>query len=407
MRMKMTAVDRWLRPGVASLLVLLVAPLAGGHVEAAGSYESAGVAVPSDYWTLPVPPQGDADPAWSDLERALAPEACATCHEERHAEWRTSLHAAAFSPGLVGQLVSMNPDGAGSCMKCHAPLSEQRADFTAALTAGTGHLPARQGLATRGVVCAACHVRGHRRFGPPQRGTGAIGRSDPDAPHGGVYRAAWFETSEFCAACHQFPQAFAVNGKPLQNTVAEWRASPFAAEGVTCQGCHMPGRRHLWRGIHDPEMVASGLTARFTATADEARFSLTNSGVGHAFPTYVTPQVEMRAVLIDARGQAVPGSAVQHVIQREVAVAGGKWVERRDSRLLPGETTILELPWQGYAGARMWLEVRPDHYYDTKVYNTLLAGLAPGTPAAELIARADGAAQVSTYRLFVTDVERP
>ena len=115
----------------------------------------------------------------------------------------------------------------------------------------------------------------------------------------------------------------------------------------------------------------------------------------------------MRAVLIDARGQAVPGSAVRHVIQREVAVAGGKWVERRDSRLLPGETTILELPWQGYAGARMWLEVRPDHYYDTKVYDALLTRFLPGSPSAELIGRADVAVRQSDYRLFETELRRP
>ena len=402
----MTTGDRrgiWL---AAALVAIQVAAVAAGDLEAAGSNEGQANAPPPDYWSLPIPPQGEALAAWGDLERTLAPEACAACHEEQYAEWRTSLHAAAFSPGLVGQLLSMGPAGAGGCMKCHAPLSEQAADFAAALTAGTGHLPARQGLAAKGVVCAACHLRGHRRFGPPQRDTGAIGQSHPDAPHGGVYRAAWFESSEFCAACHQFPQAFAVNGKPLENTVAEWRASPFPTQGVACQTCHMPDRRHLWRGIHDPDMVASGLTAEFAAAPDGARFFLTNSGVGHAFPTYVTPRVEMRAVLLDAAGREAPDSAERYVIQREVVYAGG-WVERRDTRLLPGVTATLTVPWRGYRRARMWLEVRPDHYYDTKVYDALLAGLATGTPAADLIARADRAALTSSYELFVTEVARP
>ena len=32
---------------------------------------------------------------------------------------------------------------------------------------------------------------------------------------------------------------------------------PQASRQVTCQTCHMPDRRHLWRGIHDPAMVAA------------------------------------------------------------------------------------------------------------------------------------------------------
>ncbi|MCH7486518.1 MAG: hypothetical protein IIC04_05960, partial [Proteobacteria bacterium] len=136
-------------------------------------------------------------------------------------------------------------------------------------------------------------------------------------------------------------------------------------------------------------------------------FSLTNTGVGHAFPTYVIPRVEMRGVLLDAAGYEVPDSAVQHVIVREVSYSGGGWIERRDSRLLPGGTATLTLPWLNYTRARLWLEVFPDHYYDTQVYDALLAGLVPGSPAFDLISRADRAAQASSFRLFVTEVERP
>lgn len=378
---------------------------------AAGSL--AADSMPADYWVLPVPSQGPAPADWTDLEKSLAPESCAACHEDKYAEWRTSLHAAAFSPGLVGQLVTMGREGAASCMKCHAPLAEQRGDFDAALAAGAGHVGERQGLAAAGVACPVCHLRGHRRFGPPQRDSGPggpvgpVGRGDPDAPHGGVHRATWFEASEFCTPCHQFPQDYAINGKPLENTFVEWQASPQAARGITCQNCHMPGRRHLWRGIHDADMVAAALTARFSATVDEARFSLTNSGVGHAFPTYVTPRVEMRAVALDADGREAPATAVRHVIQRSVVHRGGRWVEEFDTRMLPGETVALALPWRGHARARLWLEVMPDDYYDNQVYDALLSAMAPGAAAAPLINRADRAARASRFRLFVTEIDRP
>lgn len=78
-----------------------------------------------------------------------------------------------------------------------------------------------------------------------------------------------------------------------------------------------------------------------------------------------------------------------------------------DSRLLPGETATLTLPWGEHTRARMWLEVWPDHYYDTQVYDAVLAGLVPGSPAADLISSADRAAQESNYRLFVTEVAKP
>ncbi|MFQ5984650.1 MAG: multiheme c-type cytochrome [Alphaproteobacteria bacterium] len=387
-------------------LVLAVWPAVGRLGPTAG-IAAAEEAMPADYWTVAVPFQGQAPAHWSDLEKSLAPESCADCHEDQYADWRTSLHAGSFSLGLVGQMLSMYRQSVANCMQCHAPLTEQRTDFMAALADGVGHVGERQGLAAAGVACAACHVRNHRRFGPPQRDTGAVGASDPDNPHGGVHRAAWFEKSEFCVVCHQFPQEYAVNGKPLENTYVEWQASPQAAQGITCQVCHMPERRHLWRGIHDPDMVAAGLTAHFSATAEEARFTLTNSGVGHAFPTYVTPRVEMHAVALDADGREVPATAVLHVIQRAVAHTGGRWVENFDSRLLPTESATLSLPWQGYAKARLWLEVKPDDYYDNYIYDVLLSDVVPGSPAERLLARADRAAHGSSYRLFDTEIDRP
>jgi hypothetical protein len=361
----------------------------------------------SGYWNLPLAPQGDAPAAWSDPERALAPEACGQCHAEKLAEWRTSLHARAFSPGLVGQLLTYDPAQTAACMECHAPLAEQRDAFEQARRRGNAHLPAGQGLAAAGNSCAGCHLRGHRRHGPPQRVTGTAGQSDEAGPHGGVYRTAYFEDSAFCSACHQFPQESAINGKPLQNTFAEWQASPQAARGIACQGCHMPDRRHLWRGIHDPDMVTSGLTADVRQTADGIRFALTNSGVGHAFPTYVTPRVEMRAVALDGDGRPVPETAVRHVIQRVVAWTGEAWTERSDTRLLPGETATLLFRWQGYGRARVWLEVWPDDYYDRQVYDGLLTGMDAGSIPAQLIAEADRAARTSNYSLFVTEATKP
>lgn len=63
--------------------------------------------------------------------------------------------------------------------------------------------------------------------------------------------------------------------------------------------------------------------------------SLTSSDIGHAFPTYATPKVVMRAVALDQTGQEISGTAVEHVIARVVDFGDGGWVELSDTRLLP------------------------------------------------------------------------
>jgi hypothetical protein len=363
--------------------------------------------LPPDFWRQPLALQGEAPRQWAPIERSLQPDDCGACHSDQLKAWRTSLHAKAFSPGLVGELLTYGDEDAAACMRCHAPLAEQRQAFEVARRKGKGHLSADQELAAAGNSCGGCHLRGHRRFGPPQRDTGIVGQSDPSTPHGGVMRTPDFEKSEFCAVCHQFPGDQAVNGKPLENTLVEWQASPAARDGKSCQSCHMPGRRHLWRGIHDPEMVKSGLTPQFAADATAARFRLANTGVGHAFPTYVTPKVIMIGIAYDTEGRPVPGSQREHVIQRQVAMVDGEWTERSDTRLLPGETATLEMPWPASGRVRFWLEAHPDDFYDLHVYDDLLRSLPRGSPAASLIAEADRRAAGSHFRLFETELAQP
>lgn len=67
----------------------------------------------------------------------------------------------------------------------------------------------------------------------------------------------------------------------------------------------MPGRRHLWKGIHDPDVVKGGirLEARNKGASEnpagtiEVAVKVTNAAVGHRFPSYVTPKVFVRAAL--------------------------------------------------------------------------------------------------------------
>jgi hypothetical protein len=359
------------------------------------------------YWPHLLEPQGAPPAHWSDIEKSLLPTACGACHADQFAQWQTSRHAHAMSPGVVGQLLTYNPDDTAECMQCHAPLAEQRAAFETARADALAESIDRLGLAGAGNSCGGCHLRSYHRFGPPQRGTGAVGQSVTTSVHDGVTRAKFFESSEFCARCHQFADDPGINGKPLENTYIEWRSSPQAAQGQTCQSCHMPDRRHLWRGIHDPDMVRSGLTMRYSVNAKRARFEIVNSGVGHAFPTYAVPRVVMHAVALDGAGVSQGKTELTRVIAREVHYANDNWTETSDTRLMPSQSAAIELPWNGHDRVRVWLEVIPDHDYAMEVYPALLKDAPLDRPATALLAKAAAIAAASPYRLFETELRRP
>lgn len=378
------------RHGLAALAagaaLAMVGATAGGDGESVETFVAR-------HWRMPLPAQGTPPAAFAPLERSLAPEACGSCHPAQLADWRTTLHAAAMGPGVAGQLVDLladDPAQALGCLTCHAPLAEQR-PLARVRGAWVPNRHFERDLQPRGVVCAACHVRGHERFGPPRR-DGSLAAAAPRSalPHGGVTRTPAFERSEFCRGCHQFePSGLALNGKLVQDTYEEWRASRFAREGVHCQDCHMPDRRHLWRGIHDPEMVRSGLT--ITAETDApgyapgavvgATLTVHSTRVGHAFPTYVTPRVILRGELVDPGGAVVAGSREEVVIGREVSLDLER--ELSDTRLAPGERAVLRYRRRLAAAdlrLRLSVVVEPDAFY-TRFFETLLAqGAGRGTP---------------------------
>src|SRR6266511_3400423 len=96
--------------------------------------------LPSDYWQQPLAPQGEVPRAWMPEERSLTPQSCGVCHAGKLEEWRTSLHAKAFSPGLIGQLLTYDAEEAAACLQCHAPMAEQRKAFETARRTGNAPL---------------------------------------------------------------------------------------------------------------------------------------------------------------------------------------------------------------------------------------------------------------------------
>jgi len=295
-----------------------------------------------------------------------------------------------MGPGVLGQLVALDGAEREDCQRCHAPLQEQS--------------DPRSALFLEGLVCAGCHVRNNRVYGPARR-DGSAPAAAEGLPHGGWSASPAFADSRFCATCHQFePDGYALNGKLLENTYEEWRASRHAREGRSCQSCHMPDRRHLWRGIHDPDMTRGAITVqadRFQIEAGEihATWQLANTGAGHFFPTYVAPQVIVSMRQETADGTALDGTLQEHVIARRVTADLG--AELSDTRIAPDEKRVLDYRAKRHPrAARLAFQIRvePDAFY-AELYRSLLEDRSTGT-GREQIAQALRNSLASPYTLY-------
>jgi hypothetical protein len=381
---------RWANSLALALLVLALGACRGRDPSSAPPGESSEAFLAS-HWAQPRIAQAAGAPA------SLAPASCGECHRAQLEDWRGSLHSRAMGPGVAGQLASMSAEERADCQRCHAPLREQT--------------DARSALYAKGLICASCHVRNGRVYGPARRDGSALAGAE-GMPHGGWGASPAFENSRFCATCHQFPKdGYALNGKLLENTYEEWRASRHAREGRACQGCHMPDRRHLWRGIHDREMARSALTVQPLGLSVEqgdirAAWQIANTGAGHFFPTYVTPRVVIRIRQESAGGVALEGTLQENTIERRLTPDLSS--ELFDTRIAPDEKRVVAYAKKRDARARLVaLEVRvePDALY-TELYLSLLRE-STTVPGREQIAQALRASLASRYTLYAERIALP
>lgn len=344
------------------------------------------------HWPLSISAQGEAPESYSELEASLLPESCGTCHVTQYKDWKTSLHGNAMGPGVLGQIIGMeknDPETAKLCLSCHAPLMEQQRK----LSAVSGLSDSRnednpifsKKLQHEGLVCASCHVRNHQRFGPPRKDTVQVSGEvrEKELPHGGFATQTAFGKSAFCKTCHQFePEGYSLNGKLFENTYNEWVTSNYSEKGVECQNCHMPNRKHSWRGIHDEEMVKNGIDVTVEVSNKvfkinenfTAQIKITNSRVGHNFPTYITPKVFIRGYFLNKDGQIIEDTKLEAAIGREVSMDLSE--ELYDTRIPPHETLTIVYSQplsRDSVGFKVEVIVEPDHFYE-RFYKSMLSG---------------------------------
>jgi hypothetical protein len=222
---------------------------------------------------------------------------CGECHESFESQWRDSAHARSrSSPDFLAMARGANAD---TCRRCHAPVAHR--------------VPASHPASSEGVNCQGCHglaavevspggqvsvrweLEDVRMFGP------RCGLKDHHFHKMGC--SPLHESSTLCAGCHQLVLSTPDGGTPLPvyTEFEEWQASPSAAQGVPCQGCHMPVSRAelaVGEGVRSnvpqhtfmPEDLrarAASLKAEMEGACGAARLNVrvTNEGAGHAIPT--------------------------------------------------------------------------------------------------------------------------
>ena len=251
--------------GLAGVL-LLVAQASG-----AASQDPNGAVDESPSNGMPADDAGDASHA-ALYEQSLFPTAaqCAECHPRHYREWSVSQHAyAQLSPiynAMNGTVLKATNGTSGDfCIRCHTP---------AGMALGEpvfGGNASRSAVAREGVTCISCH-RVNKAYGKvngrfalvPGDITAPVSGTAPDDSvirdlldrglvtaessqpgrkiHRGVEPFFELQTASSCGTCHDVTLA---SGFREIEAFSEYKSSPAAARGVTCQDCHMgrePGR---------------------------------------------------------------------------------------------------------------------------------------------------------------------
>jgi hypothetical protein len=284
---------------------------------------------------------------------SLKAESCGTCHKEIYEEWKTSIHAKAYDDPFF-QAYWNKDKHVWVCLNCHAPLENQQPTLIGEIPRGRVEKAVQEpnphfdpDYQKEAITCAACHVRDGVILGP---------FDDSAAPHPTKFDPS-FRTTQICYRCHNVvsgPAQF-YNVGPC-GTYAEYEGRYFMSEkGFICQSCHMPeverpvahggpirlGRRHLWRGGHDPEMIRRAVAVEVKADPREPKpgervqlsLTLINAGAGHKLPTG-DPDRHFTVEFLVQDGQG-------HILDTQSSTMG-RWimwqpavVELYDNRLLP------------------------------------------------------------------------
>ena len=211
---------------------------------------------------------------------------CGTCHPKQYEEWSVSSHSyAQLSPVYLSLSSEINELTSGSngdfCFRCHSPIGANLGEspFISNLD--------RHPTSREGITCVVCHrlnknynkrsgrlalVQGSLLepvYGPT--GNEEMSRvldntdeyrvvTEEGKPgrkvHKEIKQFSSISTPVFCGTCHDVTL---FNGFRLEEAFSEYRTSPAARNGTTCQDCHMGKEQGVSSGYEEgPAAIVGG-----------------------------------------------------------------------------------------------------------------------------------------------------
>ena len=236
--------------------------------------------------------QDEAEQLHQDLfKEARFPSAttCKTCHPGHYREWSVSAHSyAQLSPvfdAMQGKILQLtNCTNGDFCIRCHTPVGMNLKEpvFISNLD--------RHPTSREGITCVVCHrldrsygkISGRLAivegdifdpvFGPSgntelkrviesgEYGTNINRGRSGRAIHSEARRLPQLSESGFCGTCHDVNL---VDGFRLEEAFSEYKKSPAANKGVSCQDCHMGVKPGVASGYRqEPAAVVGGKPTR-------------------------------------------------------------------------------------------------------------------------------------------------
>jgi hypothetical protein len=234
-----------------------------------------------------------------------ASHVCGDCHKDIYRMWLSSSHATSLENPVFMDVLRETQKREGDevrkvCLHCHAPLVQFNQDYDLS-----------RRITWEGTNCDYCHSivevdeSGHR---PEARvEIGDIKRGPIRNASSTGHEVAYSElhgTALACAPCHQWANS---EGTAIMTTYSEWQESRAAADGQSCQSCHMGLTRadvvdpkvkrvahaevnlHEVPGGHSLELLHRALAVSISNHREAGNLALkvrlTNKGAGHAVPT--------------------------------------------------------------------------------------------------------------------------
>lgn len=322
---------------------------------------------------------------------------CQECHEEIYNHWKNAMHSMSiedpiFKASYLESYFNTEGEAKFHCLRCHAPVTLINNDYDL-----------KEEITKEGVSCDFCHsvkkVDLNNKASPFEIEVGEIKwgpLSDADSPAHKTEPSPLFKSSELCAGCHEFGTD---KGIPILGTYSEWKASPYAEEGIHCQNCHMPLitgeivkpkikstkqkkiNLHAISASHSTEQLRKALKVEIKNIQKEEDIievvvGVTNVGSGHMVPTGVPSRKLILLVELRTPNEYF---TQQRIYQKIMLDESGKDIKKEcevflkaarisfDNRIRPRETRTERFAFAKPKNKKMTITARIEYLYKTAV----------------------------------------